>query len=112
MFLLGLVVTLMDFSMLSTLLAVLGNAIQINTNEMPWHRCVNSEDGPGKPPFLSNSVRFSKRVMALLCKHIVVGNKISCITFFGFNRRNFSEIPLIRTDKESSVKSLALTRKH
>ncbi|KAK5978450.1 hypothetical protein GCK32_014342, partial [Trichostrongylus colubriformis] len=45
MLLLGLLVTVIDFTMIFSLLSVLGNSIQINTNEMAWHRCNNKGDG-------------------------------------------------------------------
>ncbi|KJH51813.1 Sodium:neurotransmitter symporter family protein [Dictyocaulus viviparus] len=44
MLLLSLLVTVMDYSLLFTLFTVLGNSVQININEMPWHRCSNEGD--------------------------------------------------------------------
>ncbi|KAJ1354612.1 hypothetical protein KIN20_011603 [Parelaphostrongylus tenuis] len=58
MMFLSVVVTVMDYSLLFTLFTVLGNAIQINNNEMPWHRCSNKGNGQGKN-FRSSSVQSS-----------------------------------------------------
>ncbi|VDL85100.1 unnamed protein product [Nippostrongylus brasiliensis] len=46
MFILGLLVTLVDFSFIFSLINVVIHSMQIYTNEMPWHRCTNREDGP------------------------------------------------------------------
>ncbi|XGW20454.1 hypothetical protein V3C99_003894 [Haemonchus contortus] len=45
MLFLGLLVTVIDFTLIFSLLSVVGNSIQINTNEMAWHRCTNKADG-------------------------------------------------------------------
>ncbi|KAK6730756.1 hypothetical protein RB195_007307 [Necator americanus] len=47
MLFLSLIVAIVDYSMLFSFISVLGNAVRVDTNEMPWHRCSNRADGPG-----------------------------------------------------------------
>ncbi|EYB95740.1 hypothetical protein Y032_0156g3119 [Ancylostoma ceylanicum] len=64
MLLLSLLVAIMDFSMLFSFMSVLGNALQINVNEMPWHRCSSRGDGPGCRSIASCNERYEQDIYA------------------------------------------------
>lgn len=48
MTLLSIIVTITDHLALYNFVAIVGNTIQMNLNEMPWHRCNNFFDCEGK----------------------------------------------------------------
>ncbi|KAL6731558.1 hypothetical protein Aduo_002409 [Ancylostoma duodenale] len=60
MLLLSFLVAVMDFSMLFSFMSVLGNALQININEMPWHRCSSRGDGRGCKSIASCPERYEQ----------------------------------------------------